>query len=144
MRYIRNDAEIASELFDDGIVIINFLTGRYFTLNPTGEQIWQRLADPADIIDLARLFASADDDGATKTQIEDFLGLLREQRLIATTEAAAPADLTVSASKMGFEKPALHVFDDLSELILLDPIHEVNENLGWPVAPAMAGDDTRG
>lgn len=30
--------------------------------------------------------------------------------------------------------PQLQVFEDLADLILLDPIHDVSETLGWPVA----------
>ena len=38
--YRQNIAEIATEEFEDGPVMINFLTGRYFTLNRAGHRLW--------------------------------------------------------------------------------------------------------
>ena len=35
--------------------------------------------------------------------------------------------------KMRFEAPALQVYTDMEDLLLLDPIHEVDE-MGWPSA----------
>jgi hypothetical protein len=34
--------------------------------------------------------------------------------------------------------PVLQKFQDMKELILLDPVHEVHEDLGWP-HPRTAG-----
>jgi hypothetical protein len=34
-----------------------------------------------------------------------------------------------------YRSPAIERFDDLEELLVLDPIHEVDE-AGWPVTPA--------
>ena len=39
----------------------------------------------------------------------------------------APTDQTWSD-----EEPRIEVFDDLAELILADPIHDVDEQAGWP------------
>ena len=30
------------------------------------------------------------------------------------------------------QAPALEIYDDMAELILSDPIHEVDEDVGWP------------
>jgi hypothetical protein len=38
-----------------------------------------------------------------------------------------------------FAAPALNTFSDMQELLLLDPIHEVDE-AGWPVARQTTGD----
>jgi len=46
--YRHNSAEIATEAFEDGVVSINFLTGRYFSFNPAGEQVWAAFATAAE------------------------------------------------------------------------------------------------
>jgi len=39
-----------------------------------------------------------------------------------------------------YERPDVQVFDDLADLILLDPVHDVNEQFGWPVVRDAAVD----
>jgi hypothetical protein len=39
-----------------------------------------------------------------------------------------------------FEPPLLEKFDDLQDLILLDPVHEVLEEEGWPHARSAGAD----
>jgi hypothetical protein len=31
-----------------------------------------------------------------------------------------------------FVRPTLHVYSDIRNMVLLDPIHDVDENIGWP------------
>ena len=35
-----------------------------------------------------------------------------------------------------YQTPVIEVFDDLAELIMIDPLHEVDAERGWPVKPA--------
>jgi hypothetical protein len=50
-----------------------------------------------------------------------------------------------SAPKERFEEPALEGFTDLEDLLLLDPVHEVEPSRGWPyAATAEAESDVSG
>jgi hypothetical protein len=59
------------------------------------------------------------------------LGMLEEYGLIVqTVDDPDPQALAVYATT-----PIVEVFSDLSELITIDPVHEVDAATGWPNAP---------
>jgi len=60
-------------------------------------------------------------------------GLLRRKEAIAE-----PNDqpFLVSVPIESLTRPVLESFGDMQSLLLLDPVHEVDEKLGWPVASA--------
>ena len=144
--FVANSPEIAVESFEDGTVMINFLTGRYFWLNPLGDLIWLSLGDGATAAEISASIKSYGLSGTPEAaeltaQIEHFLDLLREHRLVAErlgerTAFTAPAVPHLTA----YERPDVQVFDDLADLILLDPVHDVNEQFGWPVVRNAAVD----
>ena len=59
--------------------------------------------------------------------------------VIGAAPIQSPAPVRSSES---LKAPRVDVFDDLADLILLDPIHDVNEKMGWPVIKE-AGTDMR-
>lgn len=138
VRFQQNESEIATEAFEDGIVSINFLTGRYFTFNALGEQIWTALAEPLSIDDILAKVDMHGDGATAKRAVEEFVQQLLTERLVATNSPGAVDDPAsklppVPAGDKNF--PQVQVFDDLADLILLDPIHDVSEAMGWPVLP---------
>jgi hypothetical protein len=49
-------------------------------------------------------------------------------------ESAAEASIEPQMNpQSGFTKPILHVYSDIRKLMLLDPIHELAEETGWPM-----------
>lgn len=130
-RWIVDAAAVAAEKFDDETVVLHFESGRYYSLGGAACWIWQALEQPTD----ARSIVTAVPGGASASiaaDIEAFLAELREQKLIVAIESPAvvppvgPVDWTV---------PSIEVFSDLSDLIALDPVHEVDAMLGWPRRP---------
>lgn len=136
--YRRNDAELAAEQFEDGLVIINFLTGRYFSMNSTAEAVWALLEHGCSAETVAARLAEhcgvGESDGARlHADLEAFFAQLVQERLVCRDGAStvSPAG-TLVAGPIPYEPPHVEVFEDLADLILLDPIHDVNEQLGWP------------
>lgn len=67
-----------------------------------------------------------------------FLCRLHELNLIraaipAATEVVPPIDWNSFATG---DEPEIEVFDDLAQLILADPIHDVDAEAGWPMRRA--------
>jgi hypothetical protein len=58
-------------------------------------------------------------------------GLIRET---AAGEDSTPVALPQQAFELGgeFAPPVLHVYSDMREVLLLDPIHDVEDASGWP------------
>ena len=51
-RWIRDDDVIATDL-DDELVLLNPATRAVYSVNGTGREMWNRLADPASVAELA-------------------------------------------------------------------------------------------
>ena len=126
--WIVNFASVAAEQFDTEMVIINFDTGRYFSMGGSAAWAWEALKNGASVAALGRNLAlTAREDLAT------FIERLSREKLIVPADA--PVADTVPPPP-AWSTPTLEGFDDLAELIAVDPVHEVDELLGWPKRPA--------
>ena len=66
--------------------------------------------------------------------------LVTEGLLVAQSESATPPALLDLPGDAGpFTVPGFEKFTDMQDLLLLDPIHDVDET-GWPRAATKAGD----
>jgi len=138
-----NSPSVVHEVFDDEVVIINLDTGVYYSVNGVGAEIWTRIdgAVVGDIIDdLASRYATPASD--VEASVRPFLDQLGAEGLIVpnqTVPGESPRRPTRDAADVPprlprFEAPVLRKYSDMQELLLLDPIHEVDE-VGWPVRP---------
>jgi hypothetical protein len=154
-----NRGDVTHETFDDEVVLINFKSGSYFSAGGTGREILERLGHGG--VALTDLLASlqaryAVEPSALSAAVEAFLADLEREGLIASVSdggggrpahAAAPepparqttppgvagtsATSMPGPERLPFEPPVLRVYTDMQALLLLDPIHEVDES-GWP------------
>lgn len=138
-----NAPNVVSEQFEREVVIVNLESGCYFSLLGSAPTIWQELeAGAMRIKDLQQALIQAYDctgiDASTLTT--NFLKQLLDQALIVpakSTERFIEVG-KISRNKLPpFEPPILEVFTDLQDILLLDPIHDVDD-AGWPVAAPPA------
>lgn len=135
-----NTPNVVGEEFEGEVVAVNLESGTYFSLMGSAADIWRRLsAGPADQSELvAELRHHYDCTGIdVADHVEWFLGEVGRLDLVVADSTApqppaqeATVDLT---EKRPFEKPRVEAFNDLQDILLLDPIHDVDE-AGWPVA----------
>ena len=93
------------------------------------------------------IYRTAGDLVREKQSYVDRIAELQQEDLIVPDDAKKPQrikglDVRIEAGseteKPSFEAPILHKYTDMQDLLLLDPIHEVDE-AGWPVArPAVS------
>ena len=136
---IVNAPLVVSETIDGEAVIMHHGSGRYFDIAGSGALIWQGIEQGASIAGIAAHLAAghglaADEAGA---MVADFVHTLASHDLVRAdvtrTVAALPAPETPGGPLVA---PVLGVHDDLADMLLLDPIHDVDE-VGWP-APRPA------
>jgi hypothetical protein len=129
-QYEINAPDVVAEKFDEDIVILNLADGRYFGLVGSANSIWQLIQDgytPAAI--LASILTVRPELLYRSLEFVERLvkyNLIRP-RVDAIEMAALPAGLAWSEGE-----PSIAVFDELAELIYGDPIHDVDEQVGWP------------
>jgi hypothetical protein len=136
-----NTPALTAESFDDEVVIVNFDSGKYHSLQGTGRQLWQWLGSAPSVDALVALAsqsfrAGAGDDVAGA--VHTFVETLRAEGLLVEAPADAPAGTFEPVDGGVFTVPVLNTFSDMQELLLLDPIHEVDD-AGWPVARPSGG-----
>lgn len=130
-----NEPMVASQEIEGEAILIHFDTGCYYSVNATGVCLLSlvRAGIPAGELgrELAARFETGPDEGARAagTFVAE---MLREGLLVAGAPAEPGAIPGVSGIRAAFVEPALQRFDDLQDLIMLDPIHDVDQT-GWPL-----------
>jgi hypothetical protein len=135
-RYEVNKPEVVDESVDGEVLIVHLGTGAYFSARGAGDVAWQLIASGATSETVASVLGAKDGGAATCEGVDGFVGRLLEEGLIRPRTAEpkpAPVFATVPAGE-----PLLEKFTDMQDLLLLDPIHDVEEE-GWPNAKPLAG-----
>ncbi len=121
-----------SEKIDDDTVVINLSTGCYYNFNATASYIWELAccglskdeinSQYTAAFHLSTKKAASDVDLVINTMVSDSL---------ADTTDEKPVTCELPTDIAAYIVPAIEKFDDMQEMLLLDPIHEVTEK-GWP------------
>ncbi|MEO8586867.1 MAG: PqqD family protein [Acidobacteriota bacterium] len=134
-----NTPKVAYEAFDGEIVAVNLETGSYYSLRGTAAEFFRLAAAGASVPEITDVFAERHgaDPGGVREGIAPFVDeLLREGLLVPRAAGVSPAPfppLERAPVTGPFALPRLEKFTDMQDLLLLDPIHEVDET-GWPRA----------
>ena len=129
---------IVHESFEEEVVIIHLQTGKYYSLRQSGAFIWKSILADSDILSILNKLTGSykvESDILEKDLYHLIGQLLDEGLLDESTDEAGPdrKDLHLVEVKepADYQSPVLEVFTDMQDLILLDPIHDVNPE-GWP------------
>jgi hypothetical protein len=146
--FVPNAPSVVSEVIDGEVVIMNLTSGNYYSSDGAGAVIWGWIEGGKTLDDIERLAgqhyeASAE---AIAIALTAFFDRLLEEKLVREiTQVPAPVgghgpSANGGPSRQRFVPPELHVYTDMQDLLLLDPIHDVDEG-GWPRPKAdTAGD----
>ena len=139
-----NEPDVVYETFDDEIVVVNLDTGNYYSLSGSGPAIWADLAGGFGIDEIATRIQGRYTGGtdAILTAIAAFADrLVSEKLLIGADDRVAGAQgllVEPAANRAPFEPPLIENYEDMQDLLMLDPIHEV-DSAGWPVVKKNVG-----
>jgi hypothetical protein len=132
-------ANIHSKVFDDEVVVLEMSSGTYFSLRGSGVQVWLLVEKNASAAGIAEALAASHD--APKSEIATAVDALLEELIGAGLIVADPSmerggDGAQPSERTPFRPPEVERFTDMQDLLLLDPIHEVDDISGWPHTPA--------
>ena len=144
--YRINTPSVVHETIEGEVVAVNLEEGTYYSLRGTGADVWSLLGriSVADIVtEMAQRYS------ADKSQIEQgvrkVLAAMVHQGLIVQgpePESLEPLPAASPHGQQPFDVPSLEIYTDMQDLLLLDPIHDVDET-GWP-SMAEPVDEGRG
>lgn len=137
IKYIINPSGIASENFGDETIVIYISKGRYYSLAKSAVFMWSALSSPITAIILAQEVKNTYNislDTAEK-DVSGFISILKNEGLIIETDLAIEVtkEQVLSAESEKYEAPIIQTYTDMEDLILLDPVHDVDSKEGWPV-----------
>lgn len=131
------DKNIISDVFGEEVVLVNLETGMYYSLRSSATQIWIRLINNYSVdeitTDLTSLYEVENNE--LVSQITNFIQQLVEKQLIRPAETSEKINIEQDQQiqKTVFTTPVLEIFSDMQEILLLDPVHDVDK-AGWPVS----------
>lgn len=144
-----NAPKVVHETIDGEVVLVNLDKGDYFSLVKVGTDIWDGLTrglSRGDVVSEIMQRYEGDRE-LIENAVNDLIEQLQREELIiiAPSEKANNIELSNGQTqvngereKLTFEPPSLQKYTDMEELLALDPIHEVDEQMGWPSAKVEA------
>jgi len=133
--YQLNEQKAVSETVDGESVVINLELGSYYSLNITGSIIWELAIARHSLEDIVKYVESRFEENKLleeKNIITFVDSLVAEGLLVPTSEEAKESISSYTGAKEVFVQPAFVRYDDMQEMLLADPIHDVNDS-GWPI-----------
>jgi hypothetical protein len=140
-RFRIDPGQVVDETIDGEAILLQLQTGNYYSLEGSGAEIWARLGSGQAVGDVVRELQELhggplETFEAAVTQLAEELlseGLL--EPVAAAELNGAPSPKPRAEAKPGaFVAPVLRKYTDMQELLLVDPIHEVDD-AGWPAYP---------
>ncbi|QPN62402.1 hypothetical protein H8F25_11835 [Synechococcus sp. CBW1004] len=106
--------------------MINLNTGSYFVIPPASLGVWNALSSGIAAVALL----DGDDDPRTEV-LRSYVGQLLEAGLLR----GAPEDRSGSTAPLAWQPADLGIeqHTDMADLLGLDPIHDADANVGWPM-----------
>lgn len=139
--------DVIDETFDGEAVLVHLVTGCYYALNPAASAIWALLSPGRSAAGVTAALAArhATDPAQVAVVVDTFLAELRTEQLVVVADADADAHAPTDAAEPEGDAgplgvPALQRFTDLQDLLMLDPIHDIDlDGDGWPLAAQPDG-----
>jgi hypothetical protein len=129
---------VISETVGGETIIVNLATGHYFNLQGSAVEIWEGLVagEPVEsvVATLAARYTAA--DGEIEAAVGGLVDELASAELVVPESseselAVAVSTLVVGLDRPSFPPPSFTEHTDMQDIILLDPVHEVDAR-GWP------------
>jgi hypothetical protein len=124
------------DTIDGETVLIDSEKGYLFLFLGIGPQLWEHLlagtSDEALVNEVTARYGAA---AAAPTRA--FLDALEQAQMLRNepSPSAAPASASTAWPET-FVAPTLERYDQIADIISMDPIHEVDPNKGWPHHPS--------
>jgi hypothetical protein len=128
---------ILSDVFGEEVVLVNLESGVYYSLKYSAAQIWIRLINqysPTEVFaDLIQIYQVDEND--LISDINLFFTQLLEDKIIKIASETEKKSIEFNSKGIlvTYTSPVLETFSDMQEILLLDPVHDVDK-AGWPIS----------
>jgi hypothetical protein len=136
-RFRLNAPNVIAETIEGEAILVDLRTGNYYSIQGSGSQIWEAIARGATLSQVTEAVANAFSIGRDEAHaaVYSLSDQLEREGLIVPVEDAGGQEpspgLQLSSNGQAFAAPVVERYTDMQDLVLLDPVHEVDER-GWP------------
>jgi hypothetical protein len=135
------------ETIDGEAILLDLNTGNYFSLEGSGALIWDFIDKFGDWQRAIELITSGNEanDKLVAESVAAFVQELFDEKLLVVFEKETDEPIIpdvedqLKAIAKDFTPPKVNKYSDMQDLLLLDPIHEVDEK-GWPESREVSED----
>jgi hypothetical protein len=132
-RYVLNGPPVVAELIEGEVIAVNLESGSYYSLRGASAKVWSLLLEGHSIIEILQGFTSVGSGIDPAEAIEDFVASLLAEGLILSRHGNGPTPSRgIDTGPWRSEVLCFEHFSDMKEMLQLDPIHEVDGEVGWP------------
>lgn len=141
--------DVVHETIEGETVIVNLENGVYYSLRNSGVDVWNLIETGANFEELASMMINRYDGAPEeiKKAVNELLITLQKEGLVQVSSSkrsvSQAPQILQGGGKQKYEPPLLEKYSDMQELLLLDPIHEVDEE-GWPHKAEDDGQENAG
>lgn len=128
-----NEPDVVYQVFADEVVIVNLSAGNYYSLTKAGAEIFCSAACGLSEEEISSTLSERwglDRDSSSLT-VSSLLGRLLSEGLLVQSDGPPSSVPAFPVPSLPYEEPVLQAYEEMQSLLLLDPIHDVDE-LGWP------------
>jgi hypothetical protein len=125
---------LAHDQIGDELLILDMHSGNYYNVNATGAQLWEALRHtptPTQLVEFAQHSFTGDAVEIAEA-VTAWLDEMQREKLVVPWPDAPATPLQPLTPALTFTMPQTEKFTDLQDFMLLDPIHEVDPDQGWP------------
>jgi hypothetical protein len=129
-------ADVSAEVFDQEVLAIHLTSGHYHSFREAGVQLWNLLTNGHSVETAAAALAAATDAPLSDVLADarGFVDVALANGLLVAVEAPDAPVPSVLLRAGPYVSPVLEHYSDMQELLLIDPVHEVDVS-GWPRRP---------
>lgn len=130
-----NEEKMFYDMAENQAIVINFTTGMYYGTSTLGSVILDRLLAGASVeavTKAVKALPGCPDD--IEAEMKRFVAALQEKEILiaGATTPGGEEPIDAAALEDGFNL-SVNEFAEVQDLILADPVHEVDVEMGWPI-----------
>jgi len=147
-RYEPAGPDIVSEEIDGEVIVVNLRNGNYYSLSQSATVVWAGIQEHATLEGLQQQLQRryVGEIGSMGQDLAELIRALETEQLITRrSDPEAPAVVdgpgangAAAGEREAYRPPAFERFTDMGDLLLLDPVHEAEDERGWPHAKGNA------
>lgn len=133
-----NTPHIIHEVIEGEAILVNLESGAYYSTTQAGAAVWDAITQGLSVNETVALLADQyeGEPQAIRAGVSALVSELEQEGLILPSDSSLTHDAAQTPSpprsdKPLFVAPVLRKYTDMADLLLLDPIHDVDDS-GWP------------